>query len=113
MRQERRLHRRYPAVWQLKGRVLRAIEPNTDILLPGVRDVLGAVSNVSAGGLCVLTDDHTEVSTVGSEIEASIPLRCEIIVPDIPVGIPTLLQIRWIRRIADGDTHELGLQFLV
>jgi hypothetical protein len=114
MRQERRLHHRYPVVWQLKGRVLRAIETNRDILRPAIRDVLGAVSNLGAGGMCVLTDDHAEVSlAVGFDVDVSSPLRCEIIVPDIPVGIPTLLQIRWVRRIGDGRTRELGLQFLV
>jgi hypothetical protein len=64
--------------------------------------------------MCVLTDNHAEVSlAVGSDIDVSSPLRCEILVPDIPIGIPTLLQIRWVRRIGDGRTHELGLQFLV
>jgi PilZ domain len=114
MRQERRLHHRYPVIWELRGRVLRATEPTGEVSLPGSQDVHGAVSNLSAGGVCVLTDDQPEeLSAVRGEVEVSGAVRCEILVPDIPIGIPTLLQVRWARKTGDGDRYELGLQFLV
>jgi len=104
MGQEKRMHRRYPVIWELKGRTLRAIEPAGEIPLPGSRDILGAVSDISAGGVCVLSDDQPEVSSA---------VRCEIFVPQIPTGIPTLLQVRWSHKNVDGHTYRLGLQFLV
>ena len=114
MRQERRLYRRYPVIWELKGRVLRAIEPSGEFPDADSQDVHGAVSNISAGGVCVLTDDRPgESSAVGGEVEVSGAVRCEILVPNVPIGIPTLLQVRWARKTGDGETYQLGLQFLV
>ena len=104
MRQEKRLNRRYPVIWELKGKVLRTFEPTGDVPFQVSRDLLGAVSNISAGGLCLLTDDEPEVSSA---------VRCEIFVPQVPTGIPTLLQVRWVHKSDDGRTYRLGLQFLV
>ena len=103
MRPERRLNRRYPVIWDLKGRVLRTLEP-PDVPLQVRQEVIGAVSNISAGGLCLLTGDEPELSSA---------VRCEIFVPQIPTGIPTLLQVRWVHESDDGRTYLLGLQFLI
>ena len=104
MRQERRRNHRYPVVWELKGKVLRAFEPTWDVPFQVSQDILGAVSNISAGGLCLLTGDEPEVASA---------VRCEIFVPQIPTGIPTLLQVRWVHKSSDDRTCLLGLQFLV
>ncbi len=114
MRQERRLYRRYPVLWELKGRVLKALEPSGETPLPGSQDIRGAVSNISGGGVCILTHDEPEASSaVHGEVDVSSAVRCEIFVPHIPIGIPTLLQVRWTRKTGDGDAYQLGLQFLV
>ena len=68
------------------------------------QDIRGEVCNISAGGMCLLTDDSVNVSD---------PFRCEILAPRMPVAIPVLLQVRWASKSSNGRTHRLGLQFLV
>jgi hypothetical protein len=34
-------------------------------------------------------------------------------VPQLPVGIPTLLQVRWALKDGQGHTYRAGLQFMV
>jgi hypothetical protein len=114
IREERRLHRRHAVAWTLRGRLLRAVEPGGTILLPESRDLSGTVSNVSTGGLCIAAADESgHQDGFYAEIEASSPVRCEIVISDLPVGIPTLLQVRWARPVDGGKLYELGLQFLV
>jgi hypothetical protein len=90
--------------WELKGRPLTAIEPTG--ILPPQRGlgVAGGVANVSTGGLCLLTNDRAAVAGA---------VRCEIFLPHIPVGIPTLLQVRWLEEDDDSQMFRLGLQFLI
>jgi hypothetical protein len=41
-------------------------------------------------------------------------VRCEISVSEIPVRIPTLMQVRWTRKQSlQADTYVTGLQFLL
>jgi hypothetical protein len=41
-------------------------------------------------------------------------VRCEIGVPELPVSIPTLMQVRWTRKQSlQADTYLTGLQFLL
>ena len=104
MRREKRRDSRYPVTWELRGKSLRPIEPGSGVDLKTSRELRGVVTDVSAGGLCLLTDDEAEVSG---------PVRCEIVVPQFAVGIPTLMQVRWSRRDDDHQTNRMGLQFLV
>ena len=60
--------------------------------------------DISAGGLSLLTNRIVEVSDV---------LRCELPVQRLPVTIPVLCQVRWIRKNIDGRKHMVGLQFLI
>jgi hypothetical protein len=104
MRQERRLHRRYPVAWGLKGKLLTAVESEgsvTDSVEPVIR---GEVSDIGGGGLCLVTNEKAEPSTA---------MRCEIFAPHVPVGIPTLLQVRWVREAGGGRVYTLGLQYVV
>jgi hypothetical protein len=41
-------------------------------------------------------------------------VRCEIGVSEIPVSIPTLMQVRWTRKQSlQADTYVTGLQFVL
>jgi hypothetical protein len=104
MRREKRRDLRYPVAWELRGKSLRPLEPGSGLRYKASQVLHGRVSDVSAGGLCLLTDDDPEVSG---------PVRCEIVVPQLAVGIPTLLQVRWSRRDVVKQTNRVGLQFLV
>ena len=104
MRQERRLHRRYPVAWGLKGRLLTAIEPDGAIPARAATDIRGEISDIGGGGLCLVTSEKTE---------PSMAMRCEIFAPHVPVGIPTLLQVRWVQEYGAGRMYTLGLQFVV
>jgi PilZ domain-containing protein len=103
MRQEKRLHRRYAVRCELKGKALNQIATG-DVDLPANRDISGEVADIGAGGLCLLTNDRAEVSD---------PVLCEVRSPHMPVGIPTLMQVRWAVQNGTGHTYRLGLQFLV
>jgi hypothetical protein len=104
MRREKRRDSRYPVTWELRGKSLRPLEPGSRVHMEATRDLHGRITDVSAGGLCLLTDADANVSG---------PVRCEIVVPELTVGIPTLLQVRWTERDAGSQTYRVGLQFLV
>jgi hypothetical protein len=60
----------------------------------------GQVQNISAGGLCLLSD---------RSIPRAALVRCEIVVPGTPATIPTLMQVRWIQK----RPNKIGLQFVL
>lgn len=96
---ERRRFARYSLVSKLKGRDL-LFRPSKE----GQRVVQGRIRNISAGGLCLLTNRPAKESHV---------LRCELPLPGIPVSIPTLMQVRWTRQAPGKLRYLIGLQFLV
>ncbi len=104
MRRERRLHPRYLAACELTGRTLSQVQSVEGGPVSAGQQIRGAVSNISAGGLCLLADKTANMSQ---------PLRCQIRVPELPIGIPTLLHVRWARSDDGGKTYKLGLQFLL
>ena len=54
----------------------------------------GVITDISAGGIGLFSDDTIKISN---------PFVCEINAPHMPVGIPTLLQVRW--ALKDGQGH--------
>lgn len=100
MGRERRHNPRYPIRGKLGGLVLSSLE------LPDARRgaIRGGVENISAGGLCLLTDRFLAVAE---------PVRAELLFPEIPVAVPTLVQVRWIRKTPEGQNYLAGLQFLI
>ncbi len=106
MSQDKRRHDRYSVSLELEGKALNALESarvsRSSSTVP--QEIYGEVSDISEGGLCLLTVDAANVSE---------PVRCVIRVPQIPAGIPTLLQVRWARKDGLGPTYRVGLQFLV
>jgi hypothetical protein len=104
MRQERRLHRRYAVAWGLKGKVLSALDESGGTAPRPQSDIRGEISDIGGGGLCLVTSEKTDPATA---------MRCEIFAPHVPVGIPTLLQVRWVHENPGGRMYTLGLQFVV
>ena len=69
-------------------------------------EFVGRVQNISEGGISLLSELALEPSSF---------VRCNILTPDVPVAIPTLMQIRWSVVRRDGgkeQTHLIGLQFV-
>ena len=104
MREEKRRHHRYPITCELRGKTLTPLEGAGDPSLAASRDLRGVITDIGGGGLGLFPEDT---------IETSDPLLCWIIGPQMPVGIPTLLQVRWALKDGQGHTYRLGLQFLV
>ena len=104
MSQDKRRHDRYSVSLELEGKALNALESARITRSTVPQEIYGEVSDISEGGLCLLTVDAANVSE---------PVRCVIRVPQIPAGIPTLLQVRWARKDGLGPTYRVGLQFLV
>ena len=104
MREEKRLHRRHAVTCELRGKVLQPLESTGGAALADGRDLRGVITDIGAGGLGLSSDDMIEISD---------PFVCQIIAPQMPVGIPTLLQVRWALKDGQGHTYRLGLQFLV
>ena len=63
----------------------------------------GEVQNISNGGFCLLLERYCEVSAM---------VKCEVLLPGFPVGIPTLAQIRWVQGTPEGN-YVAGVQFLL
>ena len=64
----------------------------------------GRVQNLSRGGVCVLSDRPLDQHAV---------IICEIALPDLPLLIPTVMQVRWDqKREVQGEQYLVGLQFL-
>ena len=104
MHREKRLYPRHAVTCQLSGRALNPLN-RREVPPPWAdQELYGEVSNMSTGGLCLLTDDSPNVSD---------PFRCEILAPQMPVAIPVLLQVRWASISSIGRNHRLGLQFLI
>jgi hypothetical protein len=64
----------------------------------------GRVLNINHGGLCLLTEQPIEKSAV---------LHCEIFPDGSHVGIPTVMEVRWMRQNPDGPGTTVGLRFLI
>jgi hypothetical protein len=98
---DRRRHPRFPQILEVQA---REVPPHRSGLRSGP-PVLGRVQNVSKGGICFLSQQP---------IARSALLRCEITVAEVPVGIPTLMQVRWTRKQnLQAESYLSGLQFLL
>jgi hypothetical protein len=68
------------------------------------RLVEGRVQNVSSGGLCLLAQAPLRVSEM---------LVGEIALPGTQASIPTLLQVRWLRKNPRGAKFSAGLHYVL
>src|SRR5262245_53574542 len=95
-RQEKRQHPRYsfkahprllPTIWYSKT---------------AERKVHAVLQDLSRGGVCLRADHSVKREQI---------VRCELSLPGIPVAIPTLMRVRWTRRVKQG--YMIGMQFVV
>ena len=68
------------------------------------RGVSGSVRNISSSGLCLLGQKRLKISEL---------LVVRITVPGTRASIPTLLQVRWLRKNSVGPRYMAGLQFVL
>jgi c-di-GMP-binding flagellar brake protein YcgR len=62
----------------------------------------GTIHDISQGGLGVLAV---------RALTASCPIQCEVRLANVPCSIPTLTQVRWVKKTRVGV--RIGLQFLL
>jgi PilZ domain-containing protein len=73
--------------------------------MPFPRCVLGRTVNLSKTGICVITEEPLD--------RAGLAL-CKIALPFTQASVPTLMQVRWIRkRASELNEYLVGLQFLL
>ena len=97
---ERREHPRFPQVLDVHARSLSSVHSTP---MPE-KEFDGRVQNLSAGGVCILSS---------LPLPASSFVRCDIAMPDIPVAIPTLMQVRWTAKRGHKTLNYLsGLRFI-
>ena len=97
---EKRIHPRYPVRGELAGHVLSTLSPLQDSEQP----FQATIQDISRGGFGVLTAQAVSVLS---------PIRCEVQLEDLPVSIPTLVQVRWVERSPSGEGARVGLHFLL
>ncbi|MFZ0864923.1 MAG: PilZ domain-containing protein [Candidatus Sulfotelmatobacter sp.] len=98
---DRRQYPRFPQLLELQAREVQPLGSGIE----REKAVVGRVQNVSKGGLCLIGPQPLARSCL---------VRCEIGVPELPVSIPTLMQVRWTRKQSlQADTYLTGLQFLL
>jgi hypothetical protein len=98
---DRRQHPRFPQLLELQAREVQTVGSRSEI----EKAVIGRVQNVSRGGICLVSPQPMAQSCL---------VRCEIGVSEIPVSIPTLMQVRWTRKQSlQADTYVTGLQFVL
>ncbi len=66
--------------------------------------VRGQVKDISAGGICMLTDQRLKESNL---------LQCDITFADFPAAIPALMEIQWIAGAEEEFKYAVGLRYLL
>ncbi|MGO8983791.1 MAG: PilZ domain-containing protein [Terriglobales bacterium] len=98
---ERRQHERFPQVFEVHARTL--LSNRTTSARPKQFD--GRIHNLSNGGICILSS---------SPLQADTFVCCDLQLFDVPVSIPTLMQVRWTTKHGNNSASYIsGLQFVV
>ena len=99
-RPERRSDPRHAVTWTLQGKgISPAGFPQRE---PEI--VQGRIENINRTGLCLVTKKRLEQSSV---------LHCEIFPAGHRIGIPTMMEVRWLQPDSKGTGTRVGLRFLV
>src|SRR6266704_3486176 len=64
----------------------------------------GRVTNISDGGFCMVATQPLQISAL---------LQGRLRLARIPAEIPTLVQVRWVQRVASGHRYRIGLQYVI
>jgi hypothetical protein len=68
------------------------------------RVIDGHIQDISSGGLCLLARKRLKVSEL---------LVGEIAIPGTRARVPTILQVRWLRKNSFGPRYRAGLHFVL
>lgn len=99
--QERRQYERFPQVLEVHARSLLS----TQVAGAMPKDFDGRIHNLSNGGICILSS---------CPLPTAMFVCCNFPVPDAPVSIPALMQVRWsVKRGNKSPSYISGLQFVV
>lgn len=97
---DRRQHTRFPQVIEVHARTLPPVRASHT----ASREVRGRIQNVSTGGLCIMSSRPLPLATF---------VCCEIAMADVPVSIPTFMEVRWTAKQGNKAGHYInGLRFL-
>jgi len=96
---ERRVHPRFAEMMEVRAQELPLLEVSQD-RKPTSQ---GWIQDIGWGGVCFVGDKPMTVLAL---------VRCEIVVSNTAVGIPTLMQVRWTQEIST-DRCRIGLKFLI
>lgn len=100
---ERRQDVRYLFVCDVEGRLPQ--DRNREGREPEPQTIRGRVVNISLGGACVIADRLTEQASV---------LAFRLRIEGVPVSVPVLAQVRWVRQVPSrATTFRMGLLFLI
>lgn len=97
---ERRQNLRRDFSGEFKGRRLSP----TGVIDAAAELFRGKIHNVSEGGICLGVDHRLSPFDL---------IRGEVILPNVAVGIPSLLQVRWTKQMSNRPQYRVGLQFLL
>jgi hypothetical protein len=99
---ERRRWTRFPQILDIH---LWALPPVSSRTPKKNGDVVGRIQNISKTGICIVTEQPLEKSAV---------VRCELTLFDVPVVVPTILEVRWTRKQKVQQARYLsGLEYLI
>ena|SRR5579885_3294225 len=97
---DRRAHRRFPQLLDVQASEIVAADYHEKAHAPA----LGRTQDVSQGGVCFWSR---------VPIPASSLLMCEFLISKTPVGVPTLMRVRWTKRQKlRNESYLSGLEFL-
>src|SRR5215469_6482263 len=68
------------------------------------RTIRGQLHDISSGGVCLLTSQRMEESRF---VLGSISLS------NVPVKLPSLMRVCWVKRMPKGIRFRVGLQFVL
>ena len=101
VKSERRASSRYPVHIEVNGQELPSLEYNHDSVLPFSH---ARTENISEGGLCLVADQRVRQSSL---------LCCQFTLSEVPIPIPVLMKVQWVRKTEGEKTFRIGLKYLI
>ncbi len=96
---ERRDDARFNRDIDVAVRELSAVSKTPDLRKPVIH---GKIQNLSRRGVCI----SSKVPLTSAAV-----VRCDIRVADLPVSVPTLMQVRWVEKTR-GQSYVSGLLYM-
>ncbi len=96
---KKRGNSRHPANGQFRGSTLPSLRGQRRSEVSQ-----GKVSNISDGGFCMVATHPLQISAL---------LQGRLRLARIPAEIPTLVQVRWVQRVASERRYRIGVQYVI